>query len=340
MNNRLDVLVKRGLSAAAFALSLGQVSFAAAAPHCPSGMWASEGSCCAVGTEYVTSKNQCMPVRPERRCVAGHLDDCVIAGRELETRGASGASYAAELYRYACEEGYAPGCRGLGALYLRGEGLDRDEARGRVLFEEACDGGDAVACTQLAKMLQEKNEDPVRVSELLAQACHRGDVGACDIDGRRIAHDPQQFAQSAHYLGRACDGGYAKACRSLVELERQNQSLDGERESALLERACRAADGEACALLGDALKRRDGASVGRDSAQLALHYGTACDGGHATSCLRLGELTISGDGVKRDPARAAELFGKACGAGVASACERISAGSKEPTRSASRDLLQ
>ncbi len=336
MKKPVDVLVRGLLRYGFLALSLGYVSRAEAVPHCPSGMWSSQGSCCNVGSEYVPAKNQCMPVRPERRCVAGHLDDCVIAGRDLEQRGAAGASYSAELYRYACEEGYAPGCRSLGSLYLRGVGLDRDEARGRVLYEEACDGGDAVGCTQLAKFLQEKNEDPARVSDLLAQACHRGDVSACDMYGRRMAQDPQQFEQSAHYLGRACDGGYAKSCRSLMELERRHQSLDGERESALLERACRASDGEACALLGDALRRGDGAGKG-DEAQMALRYTTACDGGHATSCMRLGELTISGEGVNRDPVRAAELFGKACGAGVAMACERVSAAPIEPTRSASRD---
>lgn len=298
------------------------------------GMSLSEGSCCDVGNEYVPAKNQCLPVRPERRCVAGHLDDCVIAGRDLEQRGTAGASYAAELYRYACEEGFAPGCRGLGSLYMRGVGLERDEARGRVLYEEACDHGDAVGCTQLAKMMLEKGEDPARVSDLLTQACHRGDVSACDFYGRRMSQDPARFSESARYLGLACEGGTARACRSLMELEQRHQTLDAERESALLERACRASDGEACVLLGDALRRVDQGA--RDEAQMAVRYGTACDGGHVVSCLRLGELTILGEGVARDPVRAAELFGKACGAGLTMACEYMSGAPAEPKRSASR----
>src|SRR5690349_5944502 len=95
------------LTAATLSLGLSVAQTARAVPHCPTGMWLAQGSCCEVGSEYVPSKNRCMPVRAERRCVAGHLDECVAAGRDLETQGTSGASYSAELYRYACEEGYA-----------------------------------------------------------------------------------------------------------------------------------------------------------------------------------------------------------------------------------------
>jgi TPR repeat protein len=297
-------------------------------------MWSSQGSCCPVGSDYVASKNQCLPARAERRCVAGHLDACVTAGEDLEARGgAEGPGYSAELYRYACEEGYAPGCRHLGTLYYKGLGLKADAARGQVLYEESCDGGDAVACTLLAKVLLRDGRDPSdveRANELLTQACHRGDADACDFYGRRMAEDPTQLAQSADYLERACEAGRGPACRRLVELERQRHVLEPERESALLERACAAADGEACMLLGDAL--RHGSRAPRDDVQAAMRYRTACEAGHAPSCMRLAELTISGEGVARDLARAAELFGKACGAGVDLACERGSA--LPPTRAA------
>jgi TPR repeat protein len=336
MSHRPQALPISLLQGGAFiALALGLTSGAQALPHCPSGMLLSQGSCCEVGSEYLPSKNKCMPVRAERRCVEGHLDECVAAGRELEDDGTSGANYAAELYRYACEEGYAPACRGLGSLYYRGIGLERDEARGRVLYEEACDGGDAVGCTSLAKLLFEEGEDLFRATELLTQACHRGDIDACDLYGRRISSDPAQFEQSAHYLERACDGGRGQACRSLVELERSHQTLNPSRESSLLERGCRAADGEACMLLGDALHR--GLVTPRNDVQAALRYRAACETGHAPSCMRLAELTFVGEGVKRDVVRATELFGKACGAGVTLACERVSKLELEKVRSASRE---
>jgi len=225
-----------------------------------------------------------MPVRAERRCVAGHLDDCVAAGRDLETRGASGASYSAELYRYACEEGYAPACRGLASLYYRGLGLERDEARGRVLYEESCDGGDAVGCTVLAKLLLEEGQDTFRALDLLTQACHRGDLDACEFYGRRISGDPEHFAESAHYLERACEGGRGNSCRNLVELERRHQSLAPEREHALLELACKASDGEACMQLGDALKR--------DPVRAAELFGKACGAGVTRACERIASTHV------------------------------------------------
>jgi TPR repeat protein len=335
MKQVLDVFAKWALPGALLGLGLSQANVAQAVPHCPNGMWPSQGSCCSVGSEYVPAKNQCLPERAERRCVAGHLDACVTAGRELEGRDGKSASYSAELYRYACEEGYAPACRGLGSLYYRGVGLERDEARGRVLYEEACDGGDAVGCTMLAKVLLKENEDAPRAGELLTQACHRGDVSACELYGRRMAADPEQFAQSSHYLDRACEGGVGAACRSLVDLERTRRTLEPGRETALLERACKAADGEACTLLGDALRRGEG-STGND-VQAAMRYRMACEDGYAPGCMRLAELTISGEGVKRDPTRAAELFAKACGAGVTLACERVSSLKIERRRSASRE---
>jgi TPR repeat protein len=270
------------LPAFTLGIGLGAAQQAAAVPHCPTGMWLAQGSCCEVGSEYVPNKNQCMPVRAERRCVAGHLDECVAAGRDLETRGASGASYSAELYRYACEEGYAPGCRGLGSLYFRGVGLDRDEARGRVLYEESCDGGDAVGCTMLAKVLLEEGQDTFRALELLTQACHRGDLDACHLYGRRISSDPAQYAESAHYLERACEGGHGGSCRSLVELERGHQDLAPEREHALLELACKASDGEACMQLGDALKL--------DPVKAAELFGKACGAGVTLACERVASL--------------------------------------------------
>jgi TPR repeat protein len=311
---------------------------AEARPRCPEGMWLSGGSCCAVGSEYVPAKNQCMPVRAERRCVAGHLDDCVSAARELEQRGASSASYSAELYRYACEEGYAPACRGLGSLYHRGLGLDRDEARARVLYEESCDGGDAPGCTVLAKLLLEEGSDAMRADELLAQACHRGDADACDVFARRLSANPAQLAQSIAYLERACDGGIGRACRNLVEIAHQQQYVEPVREQRLLELACRASDPVGCTLLGDAL--REGNIVPKNLVLAALRYRSACEAGHGLGCMRLGELTSRGDGVTRDLTQAAELFGRACLAGEPLACERAAAMQSErsvkPARSVSR----
>lgn len=289
---------------------------------CPAGMWASRSSCCELGSEYVESKNQCLPVRPERRCVEGHYDDCVIAARQLEQRGTIGAGYAAELYRYACDQGHAPACRGLGGLHERGLGVTKDEARGRALLEQACDGGDAPACTALAeKMIGEESRAGAALA-LFAQACHRGDPYACNEYGAQLARRPDQAKQSHLYFERACVGGVGGACRTLLTEARQARSVDTGRVRELLERACRGADAESCVELGDAFL--SGSFATQSSTQAAARYRTACEAGLLSGCVRLAELTAEGDGVTRDLDRASELYSRACGAGMQVACDRAS----------------
>lgn len=238
--------------AALFAPQLSP-QLASAREHCPIGMWFSGDSCCEPGTEYVSSKNQCMPVRPERRCAQGHLDDCVTAARSLEQHGSQGEGYAVELYRYACEEGHAPGCRGLAQLYHEGRGVERDARRAMTLWEDACAQGDAPSCTTLAHLFAKQGVTDTRVLTLLAMGCHRGDPDACNDYATTMASHAPSAAQritAASYFERACSGGVAHACRSLLDSERSDKALSPARERELLNRACEGHDDEACTLLG------------------------------------------------------------------------------------------
>lgn len=240
--------------AALFALSLS-ASDASARERCPTGMWSSGDSCCEPGTEYVSSKNQCMPSRPERRCAQGHLDDCVAAARSLEGAGTAGEGYAVELYRYACEEGHAPGCRGLAQLYYEGRGVERDARRAMTMWEDACAQGDAPSCTILAHLVAKQGGTDSRVLTLLAMACHRGDPAACGEYATNMStHSPSAAQKSTvtSYLERACSGGVASACRTLLNSERLEKVLSPARERDLLDRACRGNDDDACSTLGHA----------------------------------------------------------------------------------------
>lgn len=221
--------------------------------HCPIGLWSSGESCCEPGTEYVASKNQCLPVRPERRCALGHLDDCVTAARSLEQHGTTGEGYAVELYRYACEEGHAPGCRGLAQLYHEGRGIEKDGRRALSLWEDACAQGDAPSCTKLAHLFAKQGVTDTRVLTLLAMGCHRGDPDACnDYATTMSSHAPSAAQKStvASYLERACSGGVGQACRALLANERSDKGMSPARERELLSRACQGNDDEACTLLG------------------------------------------------------------------------------------------
>jgi uncharacterized protein len=307
-------------AAALSAFLLTPADAAQASGNCPEGMWGSHGSCCELGEEYVASKNQCMPVRPERRCVEGHLDDCVVAARELEGRGSIGAGYAAELYKYACDEGHAPACRGLGGLTERGVGLDKDAVGAQKLYEQACAGGDAPACTLLAERMMSQRDGVSRAMSMFAQACHRGDAHACDQYGEQLSLRPEQVTKSTQYFERACLGGVGDACRTVLERERGAKPVSSLRAFELLTRGCRGSDGESCLELGDLF--RGDTNLPESSAQAALSYRSACESGNVTGCERLGDLTASGDGVKQDLGRASELYARACDAGLQHACER------------------
>ncbi|MDB4990920.1 MAG: Glycerol-3-phosphate transporter, ATP-binding protein UgpC [Myxococcaceae bacterium] len=324
------------LGAATIALAgLAPAGEVHAGSTCPEGMWSSHGSCCDLGHEYVASKNECLPKRPERRCVEGHLDDCVVAGRQLEQRGSIGAGYAAELYRYACDEGHAPACRGLGGLHDKGLGVERDEVRGRALYVQACDGGDAPACTLLAEQMIGDESTSTRALALFAQACHRGDALACNEYGEQLSHRPEHNKQSALYFERACVGGVGSACRSVLVREHDRSP---ERARELLDRGCHAGDAESCVQLGDLFH---GALLGpRNSSQAALRYGAACDLSNVSGCMKLAELTADGDGVARDLTRASELYTRACGAGVEFGCDRASSLQAQQLRERSVSRVQ
>jgi TPR repeat protein len=240
--------------AALFAPQLSS-GVAEAKEHCPLGMWASAESCCEPGTEYVASKKQCLVVRPERRCAQGHLDDCVAAARGLESQGNAGEGYAVELYRYACEEGHAPGCRGLAQLYDEGRGIERDPRRAMTMWEDACAQGDAPSCTTLAHQVAKQGAPDSRVLTLLLMACHRGDPAACGEYATSVSSHSANAAQKskvATYLERACSGGVGRACRTLLDSERSEKEVSPAREHELLDRACRGQDAEACITLGQA----------------------------------------------------------------------------------------
>jgi len=281
--SRADLVL---LCFAAFAIGFSSNS-ALARDMCPIGMAASGPTCCAVGTEYVSSKNACLEYRPERHCADGHLDACVAAARELEGKSAVGAGYAAELYRFACESGAAAGCRGLGGLYRDGRGIEADLPRAKALLEQACAAGDALSCVDAAELTLRVTSDATLATELLVQACNRG-VGS--------------------------------ACIRVLQAERGKAQLTAERERSLLEQACEGGDPSGCSLLGDAFLQ--GLIAPQSSSHAAMHYRSACDAGLSEACLRLAVLTEEGNGVLRDASAAVDLYSRACGAGLTNACLR------------------
>lgn len=96
-----------------------------------------------------------------RRCRAGELPSCNVAGLMLET-GAAGdpdLARALDLYRLACAGGDAVGCTAVGLLYQKGRGVERDRDVAASQYRMACDGGGRMACDLLSDL---EAEGPVR----------------------------------------------------------------------------------------------------------------------------------------------------------------------------------
>ncbi len=92
-----------------------------------------------------------------------------------------------ELLTRACDQGFMAGCEGVAALYLKGEGVERNPERAAAGFEQACNGGLASACSNFGYMYY-------------------------TADG--VALDKPRGLAS---LKKACDLGMAPACRWLAE---------------------------------------------------------------------------------------------------------------------------
>jgi TPR repeat protein len=91
-----------------------------------------------------------------RSCMAGSAQGCFEAG-ELGRRNPPGSKLArwevALSYRDGCDVGHAPSCRGLGELYLAGNGqVKRNDARAVALLDHACAIGDAPACDRVSAL--------------------------------------------------------------------------------------------------------------------------------------------------------------------------------------------
>lgn len=57
---------------------------------------------------------------------------------------------AATLLEKSCEEGNPQGCFTLGSLYEKGEGVAQNKYKAVALYTQACRGGEALGCSNMA----------------------------------------------------------------------------------------------------------------------------------------------------------------------------------------------
>jgi len=180
----------------------------------------------------------------ERACALGDGYGCEWLARMHEERrfAAADPARAAELKRRACELG-TRACR-LAALR---------QAAGS--WPEACEQGDASACTQAGNAIEQGGEsrrpDPERAAYFYRKGCDAGAAASClalavlyDM-GQGVFKD---LATAAGFYGRACEAGSAQGCRSLALLYETGEGveLSAERAAELMRRACALGDRDSC----------------------------------------------------------------------------------------------
>ena len=182
----------------------------------------------------------------ERACEGGDPTGCANLGA-LHERDFRDDSAAAHYYRLGCDRGSPAACTGLAGLLESGRGLKADQARARVLLDDACGRGHAAACGRLGALLAAAAPPDPRARELLERGCAADDpascaeLGALHAEGRGGPKDEPRAIQL--WLG-LCDRGEAVGCARLGRHYQAKKEPDEAKR--YLQRACAAGDRAAC----------------------------------------------------------------------------------------------
>ncbi len=159
------------------------------------------------------------------------------------------------------------------------------------LYEEACDGGEASACTQLGGM-HELGEgvsaDFGAARELYAKGCHGKDGRGCTLlgrlylQGRGVAKNDEEATRA---FEQACEAGHPAGCGEYGTSLWRGRGLqaDPKRAKEILKKSCAHGYGEGCFALGVLFRMGDeGVPKNARSADAFLRRG--CELGAGESC--------------------------------------------------------
>ena len=158
-----------------------------------------------------------------KACDGGHMQGCALLGVATATgKGVSqNDNRAVSLLQRACTVGEATACGTLGTMTASGRGrLQRDSVKAIGHWRQACTlAGIAEGCAYLgAGYLRGSGvmRDDVRASQYLSQGCEGGFSTGCTLLGSMYEAGSSVTAKSvtraAEFYKRGCDGGDQKAC--------------------------------------------------------------------------------------------------------------------------------
>lgn len=235
---------------------------------------------------------------------------------------------AADLFQTSCDEGLAAACNNLGALYMLGRGVGKDEARALTIFKKACEDKDRAACDTLGELYSRDNSpsrDLALAASSYAAACELGFLPSCARlgsmydQGSEVAKDD---ARAAALYEQACAFDIKKACDDMNTVALGQEVASGD-ELSSAQGSCSAKLGAACGNL--AVMYRSGRGVAKDVRKATTLYSNSCLY-NALSCDQLGAIYLVGEGdLPADPAKALPLLNKGCEGGVATSCNNLGA---------------
>ena len=237
-------------------------------------------------------------------CERGDQTACLAYGWALEEGGETQQSdslfrASARKFKYLCDSKRdQTGCYEYGTILFNNLGVKADPRLGIRRWAGACSGGEAAACTVLAKVYRKgiKTRENIKKAMFYAEkACSMGDALGC-IELAHLDEDP--LAPDRARV-KACQRGSVGECWSLA-----SAYLSGERNEPmrgltrnLLDLGCELGDGPSCGTAAK-LALHDG-----DATVAARLYRRACDVGEVPGCIGIVDLILSGraeGGVKED----------------------------------------
>lgn len=208
-----------------------------------------------------------------------------------------------------CTRGDAPACTWLGKRYAHGAGVPRDAAKADALYDQACRGGDALACDMLASMRRTNQSDggaefmrlEAEAVRLNTEACRqRHDALACFERGWQASRHGQDDERADAWLA-ACEAGVDAACDDDRWLVRDETGPRPARLAAALRARCERGAAEACLTLALA------ASSPIERRELLAR---ACRAGSTLACLDQADERLAED--PRAASQAAVSYATAC----------------------------
>src|SRR5258708_10854895 len=179
----------------------------------------------AYGAERALPLVALLPVEARERarqavgCEAKEANKCVALARAADA--AKDAKLAVEYLDRACAADAAGACAEAGDRWLRAE--TRDVARALPALQRGCGGGNASACSRLARVYEEGDgivANAALAAEMRDKACTAGDGKSC----RKLAcaADEADKAGAAALWQKGCSGGDALSC-TIAQLSKRDE---------------------------------------------------------------------------------------------------------------------